>query len=186
MVVALQKKCLFIHVPKTGGVSIRHWLSEVTRDETVLWWDHGTASVWWHLLKEPKSFFKFAFVRNPWDRVVSQYFWATANGYPAVTKHTTFEAYVHEGLKNFDSQTKWLTDRNNKLLVDFVGRFEQLEDDLKYVAKRIGVDVRVPLGRLNGSDHGPYRNYYNEETAKIVGQVYADDVEIFQYPILKV
>lgn len=64
-------------------------------------------------------------------------------------------------------------------LVDFVGRFEQIEDDFAQAMKHVGLDARLP--HRNATDHKTYQSYYTEETAALIGNLYRVDVEAFDY-----
>ena len=64
-------------------------------------------------------------------------------------------------------------------LVDFVGRFERIEEDFALAMNRIGLDVRLP--HRNATDHETYHSYYTEETASLVGNLYQIDVKTFDY-----
>lgn len=183
MIVALSKKCLFIHVPKTAGVSVRYWLSRVANDDTVLSWDHATIMQWKAMLRPEafSNFFKFAFVRNPWDRLVSNYSWCLANHVPFV-EGKSFDEYVRlpNLLDYFPSQSHWLMNEKREYLVDFIGRFENIEEDIVELARRLDVPV-VPLERRNGSCHHDYRLYYTRRTKELVRQIYSEDINRFEY-----
>ena len=64
-------------------------------------------------------------------------------------------------------------------LVDFVGRFERIEEDFARAMNRVGLDVCLP--HRNATDHETYRSYYTEDTAALVGDLYRIDVETFDY-----
>lgn len=132
--------------------------------------------------------FKFAFVRNPWDVVVSTYFFLKANeawfasiepDYARIITGSDFREFVHYYPMVAADSTAMLTDERGELLVDFVGRYEHLEDDFADVCRRAG--IAVPLGRLNRSDHAHYREYYDDETRSIVERHFARDIERFGY-----
>lgn len=155
---------------------------------------------------EYKDYFKFAFVRNPWDRLVS--LWAEkihsdaslnskflVNGvgrglarYECFYAGMSFEAFARVIAKipdaladpHFASQHTFICNQQGQVLVDFIGRFETLEDDFMYIGRRIGTE-RFRLPHLVRSNHRKYRDYYTDKTKRLVEQRYAKDIELFEY-----
>lgn len=130
------------------------------------------------------SYFSFAFIRNPWDWQVSLYSY--------MLKNTTH--YQHELVKDlgsFDEYLRWrcagevryqrnfIYSDKGDLLVDFVGRFEQLNEDFQKICSRIGITVTLP--KMNVSSTGSYRDYYNKETVELVNTVFELDIDTFGY-----
>jgi len=169
--------------------------------------------------------YKFCFVRNPWDRLVSYYF------HLGFEKKMTFEEFcvtVHEGIKlqktmvgslfnllyripwvgkalskvhkvgpfylpipqigPYNSlglspaspQIDWIKGDNGKIIVDFIGKFENLEDDLLKVSRILGASIN-DLPHLNSTSHQSYKTYYTEKTKRIVEQTYAEEIDLFEY-----
>ncbi len=81
--------------------------------------------------------------------------------------------------KYFAPQIDWLCDSDGKLLVDFVGKVENLDEDFTYICRKIGIDRR--LEHRNKSERGDYRDYYDDETRQIVADVFARSIEAFGY-----
>ncbi|MEO6395828.1 MAG: sulfotransferase family 2 domain-containing protein [Devosia sp.] len=144
-----------------------------------------------------RRYFKFAFVRNPWDRLVSTYFylrkgganemdrrWAEAN----LGSYSTFDEFVRDwvteknvalSFPHFRSQHYFVADTSGRLVVDFLGRFETLAADFQAVAARLGVHPTLPV--LNRTERGHYEGYYDAATRQIVAGVYAKDIDLFGY-----
>ena len=135
------------------------------------------------------AYWKFAVVRNPWDLVVSTYFFqrkrveespeaATDDLSQAVARCGSFEAFarIYPALR---SDMSSLLDVPGGGSVDFVARVEHLERDLATIAQRLG--VRLSLPRENTSAHGGYREYYSDATRTIVADHFARDIERFGY-----
>ena len=184
-------KCIFIHVEKTGGTSIECTLDSNLMNESATpkanvsdqFEDkHWTALE--YLQKHPKlykEYFTFAFVRNPWDRLVSRYEWQILIGNPYFTK-LDFKKYIKsssfQGLK-FSYLDK-ICDNQNKIIVDFVGRFEKLQQDFNYICDKIGMK-NTQLPYVNKIDRKHYTKYYDEETKQIIAEKFAKDIEYFGY-----
>tara|TARA_B100000676_G_C17747103_1_gene664492 strand:- start:129 stop:719 length:591 start_codon:yes stop_codon:yes gene_type:complete len=136
------------------------------------------------------SYFKFAFVRNPWDRVVSC--WADKSN----PNHAMFwpkSIFNIANGKSFDEFVNFL--KNNAFKkdrhivpqvffvppdIDFIGRFENLQEDFNTVCDKIGIPQQQ-LPHENKSNHKHYTEYYDDETREIVGEKYARDIEYFGY-----
>ena len=147
-----------------------------------------------------QRYFKFGFVRNPWDRLVS--WWEmirrnVAEGRPmngfqryVLSNAGTFEDFIrkcgeeyrdHDGSKwIYRNQVDYLTDSSGALLVDFVGRFENLPADFGVVAARLGLQS-APMPHINRSNRRLYAEYYSDELRHIVAHRYARDIAAFGY-----
>ena len=137
-----------------------------------------------------RAYFKFAFVRNPWDRLVSWYHMCTQRA-----AENNFSRYIKENAPTFDdfviktttgiaekttyNQLDYVTDENGVVMLDFVGRYETLHEGLAIVKVRLNLSFELP--HVNKSDHKNYREYYTNETREIVAQRFARDVRYFGY-----
>lgn len=149
-----------------------------------------------------QHYFKFAFVRNPWDRLVSCYMSKVVQGGSGmkmrkyggirIRRDMTFEEFAkavcqipdEEANIHFRSQHVFVCDDGPEkhLLADFVGRFENLEEDFEFVAERIGLKTGLPhAGSSRSKNLHSYRTFYDENLARMVGERYREDVEIFGY-----
>ncbi len=137
------------------------------------------------------DYFKFTFVRNPWDRLVSCYLekilqqrrWREIFG--SSPSFADFVRIVHgipdeKADMHYRSQYLNLTDSFDKLVVDFVGRVETIHDDMKAVASVRSLDYS--LGHFRKSNgRRPYQKYYEKKTRDLVGERYARDIKLFGY-----
>jgi chondroitin 4-sulfotransferase 11 len=192
-------KCIFIHVPRAAGTSIKEALELPGR---------GHPPWQYYYLVYPEqwdSYIKFAVVRNPWDRVVSAYSFAKMeksywhDNLKRVTPHPDYELLAK---KTFADCCKILRDRrtllkheawhpqhvwvakkengNHSLMVDIILRHENLENDFQTLCEKLGIQ-NSHLPRINPSNHERYRTCYTEETKRIIAEVYATDIELFNY-----
>ena len=155
---------VFIHIPKTGGTSIRSALGMGPRPY------HVTAKAMWQKYPEWTSKFAFAFVRNPWDRLVSWVHRTSAITWPP-------DRFDQLGL---EPQVDYILDENGKPLVNFIGRFESLADDFNTICGHLGI-ATPELHHLNRSEHRHYRECYDETAMQFVTDNYAEDIERFGY-----
>jgi hypothetical protein len=126
-----------------------------------------------------RSYFKFAFERNPWDRQVSFYH----HRHRRQTEPPPFASFIHSDrharLNNFE-----IYSIDGELAVDFVGRFENLEADLKHALDQIGLILDKELPRAKTTfrrSNAPYREYYDGDTRAIVGDWYSREIKLLDY-----
>ena len=185
-----QHRFIFVHLNKTGGTSIEK-IFEPQADQKDVRYKH--ASIAYYARKFPRlyrDYFKFAFVRNPWDWLVSRYHWSR-------DKQQLFDYSFAEMLGRLQrrvplaADAPWLEkeallpqrDRlaiRGRVAVDFVGRYENLQGDFDVVCARLGIEPRT-LPHVFKTHHTRYVDYYDDTTQKIVAQLYAPDIAAFGY-----
>ena len=110
--------------------------------------------------------------------------------FEAFFANMSFEEFVdavvaipdEEADEHFQSQNLYLTNSKGETAVDFVGRYENLEADFRYVSERIGLPSTIELPRLHVSRHSVnYVDYYTKETREIVAHRFREDIERFAY-----
>ncbi len=191
-------KVIFVHIPKSGGSTVTtvlkrdRFLGRRVNPRDPRDTDIDYISQYFDLLgNEANDYYKFSFVRNPWDRFVSGYHYVCQRR-PEITEvssHGTFAEFVHAfsqepdkflKIRYFQPQHIYLTDSSGEMPIDFVGRFERFDEDLKVALKQIGMR-RALVRHRKQSKRTDYRDYYDQETQDIVGRVYAKDVDLFSY-----
>lgn len=206
MIVSHRHRFIFAAVPKTGTHAVRRALREQMGEEDVEqvglfvnkrfpWEDlasvqHGHLSlrqVRPHLGDEAfAGYFKFAFVRNPFDRFVSYCAFMLRGGTlfqtrpRDVMRHFLFEQPPEQHVL-FRPQASLLVDDDGRsLLTDAVGRVEDMQASYDAICARIGIPTQR-LDRVNASEHGDYRRYYDPMLIDAVAARYAQDIELFGY-----
>ena len=170
MILSEKYRFLFIHVPKTGGSTIRRWLREYTQNDPLvgIWKNHFRLGDVQHALHDGfyNSLFKFAFVRNTWDRLVSNYFFLRKlddeNHWTVDAKALPFKEYIRAN--PMPSQLNWINNEQQEVGVNYIGRFETFERDWTEIAKRIRVPFPRTLFKENVSKHRHYSSYYDDDT----------------------
>ncbi len=188
---------IYFKIPKVANTSLRSTFRKVT-DLKLLPYKRSLNE------KEYDRFFKFSFVRNPFDRLVSCYaekiighktpygenqIDATFFRYNKFYSDMPFEEFVKAVCSipdeiadfHFRSQYKSLTNKQGKFIVDFIGRFENLKEDYKKVFRILGVKNPPKLEHRRKSKRKHYREYYNEETKNLIKKRYKKDLEFFGY-----
>ena len=136
--------------------------------------------------------FSFAFVRNPYDRLVSAYHFIKERKvdhrknrhiFRFITECGDFPTFCMR-LKNInhvvlDPQYKFICD-GEKIIVDFIGKYENLHEDWKSLLDKLKVPY-MPLPTARKSSHKDYMSYYTEEAKQAVGEFYKKDFEILGY-----
>jgi len=133
------------------------------------------------------SYFKFAFVRNPYDIAVSRYHWnLKGKSNKESTSIEGFQKWVESGKMLHEDKLHKYTHDGNKLDLDFIGYYETLEDDIKYICEKVGIP-QIHLPQLKGGfrDKTHYSQFYNETTKQIVGNFYKNDINFFNYSFKK-
>lgn len=186
-------KCIFVHIPKNAGLSVCYTLFGNTGGSHRKIVDYKE-------IFSPKTFlryYKFTFVRNPYDRLVSTYFflkkggltekdriWSDANlgaysNFESFVKGWLQEENIHNSL-HFQHQYSFLEDENGEIKLDFIGQFENIETDFLTISTKLGIDRKLKKSNASVRNED-YRSYYNEETRKIVSEVYEKDIRLFNY-----
>ncbi|MFC4821009.1 sulfotransferase family 2 domain-containing protein [Dokdonella ginsengisoli] len=205
MIISHRHRFVFVAIPKTGTHSVRQALRTILGPDDLeqvglfvrkrfpfpelanVPHGHISAAQIRPVLGEETfaGYFKFAFVRNPFDRFVSYCAFVSRDTGDFERAPLAFMKYVIRELRPFDHilfrpQCEFLVDANGTLLMDYVGRTEEMQASYDTICARLGV-ASTPLERVNASSHRPYAAYYDEELVAMVAQLYRDDLALFNY-----
>ena len=214
MPVSRKLKCIFVHIPKTAGTSIEVAMDMHENKEDLGFvtvslgantntlfgkgLQHLTAVQIKNYFKNFEEYFKFTFVRNPWDRFAS----ATLYDGPKTKNKNQIskKAFYQLGVKRFYKSSANLEKRpninygldhshytpqveyileNGEPIVDYIGRYENLKSDFATICKKL--KVKCTLEHRNSVERKYYTEYYNNDAKQFVLEKYAKDIEYFGY-----
>ena len=220
MIISHRNKFIFIHINKCAGTSItRALLPFLGPDDLVLGctpeyerlsndylkrgliYKHSTANEIKKFIGDEtwENYFVFSFVRNPWDIVVSKYFWwhktpadwsEKAKKQKKLITRLSFKDYILNkkfGVKFSMAaflRTESSTESNPFPEIDFIGTFENLQSDFNMVCSKTGLP-KIILSKMNTSNELRIKNhftdFYDPETREIVRKAYKEDIRLFGY-----
>lgn len=139
-----------------------------------------------------EQLFKFAFVRNPWDLQVSSYHHIKRERPHLVLPNESFEAFLRRKLDperpwqyhidtSITLQSDYLIDLHGRQIVDFIGRYENLQADFDSCCDRIGLPRQQLPHRRKATDRSRYREYYDDSTRQLVADYFKADIERLGY-----
>ena len=197
--ISLQKRFLFVHIPKTAGNSIQSVLRDYSEDQLVALRKeqdgierfglhnpkykvrkHSTLSEYYDALgnEQFRNLYKFTCVRNPWDRMVSYYFTPTQN--PETWNRKKFRETISKAVSVSDYLRLDNSERDPFANVDRIMQFENLADDFRAVCAAIGIPPPA-LPQYNRSSREHYSKYYDDELCELVRARFAAEIERFNY-----
>ena len=193
------RKFIYIHIPKCAGSSVEAIFNGEQHKEwdadNKIWVQHATAKQIKEIYcPEYEQYFSFTFVRNPWDRAVSDYMWMrrdlnTTDDFKSFLLlkggfDTPRLKYPHLNVSGRGDhilpQSDFVLDAKGDIMVDFIGRVETLQWDLNVVCSTLDLP-RCKVPHTNATDHKHYTEYYDDETKQIVAEKYKKDIEYFGY-----
>ena len=207
VIVSPAKRVLFVHVQKTGGMTVenvlRAGLPDAQKVRDLPGAKHARLRAALREHPEYADYWTFGFVRNPWSRMWSWYSMIERRGEAAeggngwiatrverndfwrgvLTGIPDFEAFVLKGTEQFPRlrvpQVTYL--RTKDRAADFIGRTESFEADLATACEHIGIPAPVATPRRNAGPGGDWREQYTPAMRKRVAELYAPDLRTFGY-----
>src|SRR6056297_659079 len=189
-------KCIFIHVPKTAGTSIAESLFG-NIDPKMGHKGHKRIKHYFvYNQKKFQNYFKFAFVRNPWDRLYSAYNYLEKKKGNKKDKKFSEKYLNYESFKDFvyslqkeSKKTKiilsfnhflpqhYFLKLNNELVIDKIGHFEKINKDFKEIKTRL--DIKTKLKEKRKVKHKNYIEVYDNKMIRTVENIYKEDIKLF-------
>ena len=208
MIISHKHKFIFIHIPKCAGTSITRALLPILGEQDLVLGctpeaerlhkenlKNGGPTKHWkakqileHVgLETWNSYFKFCFIRNPWDLMVSRYHWSIEtswedknNRIKRIKQFDNFEDYMLSELASRINCIEFITDYKGNIIVDYIGKYELINWELPRICNQIGLSS-MRLAKHNVSMHDKYIKYYNPLTRELVRDWYKKDIEKFSY-----
>ena len=208
--ISRERKLIFIHIPKCGGTSLEDliWPDKRSRTESDLWM--GIKYPFWRRVRNKYqtgglqhltasqvrqevgaemfyACFRFAVIRDPLARLVSQYKYMSLRGdlrrYLRMSPEDSFSTYLDKIERRqhvqWMPQHMFLFDDEGKPLVQEIHRLEDISKDMRDLSSRIGLDaVRLPLSNTTYHVTSPV---VTEEDRSRVHRMYAKDYELLGY-----
>ncbi len=211
LVVSNRYKYIFFHLPKNAGVTVSRMLIDQekmlklrrissfffrkffkTKDnfyfskknkKLIFFKSHIPCYEFQDIIDEKifKNYVKFAVIRNPWDRMVSRYFYSKKVNNKF--KEFSFDEFVNYDLEknmHINNQYKYCTDQNNNFCLDEIIKFENLNNDFNKISLKF-FNKKGMLKHFNKSDHKEYREYYNIKIKDKIYNYCRKDIEFFEY-----
>ncbi len=196
-------RVIFIHIPKTAGTSIEKQLGHFTEfrpgvqdHRTIYEIEKSLGKKYYFLMpwkkhsgltrRQFQRYFKFTFVRNSWSRAYSWYknvmYDELHQRNLGITLPCSFKRFLTDYGEQWAlrSQLDWIINEQGEIVMDFVGRFERLQEDFNHVCDVIGLkDKELPWLVGGGGPH--YTEAYDEETRAIVAERYKKEIEQFGF-----
>ena len=211
MIISHSKKFIFVHIKKNAGTSVTRYLDEyLTYRDLVLGCTEFGEQIqpffrWKYKLNKHSyskrikavtgdevwnDYFSFTFVRNPWARMVSLYTWCRKNKLKydicqdAINSESFSEFIRGRCFAQLPKQVDYFTDAQGKIIVNFVGKQESIQDDFEYVCNQIAVPCTDMLKNKHNQSNPKqnYREYYtSDQDIELVAKKFAPDIDTLGY-----
>ena len=183
------KKVLHIAIPKTGSSSIKKVFNTPYQS-------HKT--IGYFIENGPIFDYSFTFVRNTYSHLVSWYRFHHSMDIQEFRKwvHNGFEVkWGRDWLASWEendplNQMTWIKDKDGNVIVDYIGRFENLEEDYLDLCNHLGIENPKKLPKINprtsirnhqSLNNSDYKEYYDLETRNIVEEKFGEEIEFFNF-----
>ena len=211
MRISHKHKFVMISVPKTGSTTLRKFLDPLSDlmsngSNKSPYYDHTTANLLQtHFISKEwnwNNYFKFGFVRNPWDWMVSHWFYRAkfidehenhqhnmntwslnflhACQFQFANTNGFGEWCLKYGLDEFKNQSEWLYNEDDVCLVDYIGKMEDFQNSFNVVCEKIGLGKKN-LSVKNKTKHANYTSYYTLDVKNAVASKFSRDIDLFGY-----
>lgn len=171
-----KRKIMYFDTPKCASTTIRNAFFNKSNVQSLI---------------DPKdkteNYFKFTFVRNPWDRIVSN--WKMFTTHPFRIKQ--LKSMTNKNISKFEDFLRFSIKKKNhhwqpQVLfipekMDFIGKLENFNVDFSRLYSKLNNKSANNVTKNNSTERKPYWKYYNSSTAELVSKIYAEDIERFGY-----
>ncbi|MGV7222633.1 MAG: sulfotransferase family protein [Nitrospinales bacterium] len=210
MIASDKHKLIYIYLPKVACSSIKKSIFPLFNiDGKTDPHDAGLhTKPTWDILTD-KEYFTFAFVRNPWDRLVSfyrdkitgvystdgvnfykQYYGAQFRHGMTFKELATLICTIPDCISELHFRSQYCSlVHNGKLLPNFLGRYENLQEDFDTICETTGLSLKLPH-MFNDTpkdelktpwEKTDYRTFYTKDLAELVGKRFSKDIDYFGY-----
>jgi hypothetical protein len=132
------------------------------------------------------TYYKFCFIRNPYDKIVSAWnhvdrFHIPFKNFLNLTNKCNDVQYMHV----FLPQVRNILDEKGKINIDYIGKFETLEEDFQKILKNIGIQniIHDVNKQMNKRNHEIFYKYYDQDLLNKVNILLKEDFQFLDYPI---
>jgi len=195
------KKLIFCHIAKNAGITT-HMIMEKL-GELEFCDKHYSLLQLKELINNDELFddcLKFCIVRNPWDRMVSTFFFRKSKKEPDFGPIEQWDLDFNNWIKyiysqeykeqknthcvdvvnyHFGSSLRWVMGKNNTIIADKIIKFENMNNELRDLFKVYGYNNVIT--KNNSTNHKDYREYFDEKSRKLVEENFKEDIEYFKY-----
>lgn len=198
-------KFIFFHLYKCGGMSFRKSLNEAFPDSYEIQGGHSLPKDFdlgdgGKNREKYKDYYRFTMIRNPFDFMVSTYFYAKtySNHFmhdDIIQNSMGMEEFIPYYFKHRESDIKnkkigqnkvvtikdWLHDDMDNIVVDEVMMLENMSADISDLSKKLGVKIDINQTNVNPNRTKDYRKYYNDISKKMIEKEFSWELDKFEY-----
>ena len=199
MVICHNKKCIFVHIPKTAGTSIEEFIKENGKNKILFFGKYNNRSLQHYTALELRNsvpnifnkYYKFSMVRNPYDRLLSEYYWIKIPGLGfksnqskddflnhAINIVTNKLYFIHTDNDHFIPQHNFIFDNKHKLIVNDVFKYENLDISIKHLKNKLNINGNFPFLQHT---HSTKKDSWNDTQKELIYNLYKNDFIIFKY-----
>jgi len=190
MIISHSSKLIFVHIQRTGGSTVINLLKKRLGENVEIISQHGNAkSEEVQLINLHKDYFTFAFVRNPWDRILSWYLLVIKNNQESLEEEERkkYENFLELDLasppENLDfhyNQLDYISNHEEVLLTDHIFRFENYKNEIDELFNKLNLPL-IEIPQLNPTWKKDYRDYYTIKSQALIAEKCKKDIDYFNY-----
>ena len=188
-IISHKYRFIYYEIPKCGSSTIKNIIFKNCAGEALsasykIWIPQAPHLVFPenHDVSEYPDYYKFCFIRNPWDRLVSA--WSDKRNHYSFLSEKSFREFL-DLIQNHPNHhwapcTAFIPHKEDIYTVDFIGRMESFSDDFTKLCKKLGLTMDS-IPRINASQRKDYRCYYDKRDARYVQTLFASDIDLGNY-----